>query len=70
MVTKSTLDYGVGLEHTFEAKDYGVYASLFRDNSAWQPGSLDALASWDLTHLRGGVTFGITSQVQWALGVG
>jgi len=66
---KSVVNFGLGVEHTFETKDYGLYASLFRDHSSVQPDSLDAIASWDLTHVRGGFTFG-TSSVQWALGAG
>jgi hypothetical protein len=67
--TENVLNYWVGLEHTFAAKDVGLYASLFRDNSAWSEGSLDMITTWNLTHLRVGFTFG-TREVKWALGTG
>ena len=67
--TESIVNYGIGIEHTFEARDYGLYASLTRDNSAWNPESLDAISVWDLTHLRFGLTLG-AGQSQWAVGLG
>jgi hypothetical protein len=64
----SITNFGIGVERTFH-EELSVYGSFKTDRSAYAPGSLTSISTWDIYHIQAGSSFNIRA-LEFTLGMG